>query len=153
MALQVYNNTLFNLKTCIPKRRSSGDEALMAFFHLTAALLRRPWQNCFWVCWDNVSIPGLSESKKTWRFPVAAVPHEHVSKHATFEDVSKLWFGLFGYAFFQSNPCWGKGWLENAKAKCFIYHIGTKMMVCAANALPRPHLAKNLASIQYWRVR
>ena len=37
-----------------------------------------------------INFPGLSESNKTWRFPVAAVPHEHVSKRATFEDIFQI---------------------------------------------------------------
>ena len=59
-------------------------------------------------------------------FPVAAVPHEHVSKHATFclAKQSLLKSGLTG----------------NSKANVFTYHGGTKMVVCATNALPERQL-------------
>ena len=59
---------------------------------------------------------------------MAAVPHEHVSKHATFclAKQSLLKSGLTG----------------NSKANVFTYHGGTKMMVCAANALPHPQESK-----------
>ena len=84
-------------------------------------------------------------------------------KEAHLKIFSILWLGLFSNAFLvqcliqdtmdcnlilqipggrsrqtfalQSNP-------GNAKAKFFIYHIGTKMMVCAANALPHLYPSK-----------
>ena len=37
-----------------------------------------------------INFPGLSGSNKTWRFPVAAVPHEHLSKGSTFEDIFQI---------------------------------------------------------------
>ena len=85
-----------------------------------------------------INFPGLSESNKTWRFPVAAVPHEHVSKHATFEDIFQIMAWSFQQCLIgtmpntrhdglqfnstdswrkkkQSNPCWSQGWLEMPK--------------------------------------
>ena len=34
-----------------------------------------------------INFPGLDS---TWRFPIAAIPYEHLSKHATFEYMSSL---------------------------------------------------------------
>ena len=41
-----------------------------------------------------INFPGLDS---TWRFPIAAIPHEHISKHATFEDI----FSLVAWSFQQ----------------------------------------------------
>ena len=41
-----------------------------------------------------INFPGLDS---TWRFPIAAIPHEHLSKHATLEDI----FSLVAWSFQQ----------------------------------------------------
>ena len=125
----------------------------------------RAWNFCWSISqvWLNRTKPGGS----LWQLcHMSMCPSMQLLK-----IFSKLWLGLFSNAFLvqcqiwdmmdynsilqilggrkeQENLCLAKqsllrsGLIGNAKAKFFIYHIGTKMMVCAANVLPRLHPSK-----------
>ena len=118
-----------------------------------------------------INFPGYLNRTKPGGSLLQQYPMNIYPREAHLKIFFKLWLGLFSNAFLvqcpiqdatdcnlilqipggrkkQANFCLAKqsllksGLTGNAKAKFFIYHIGTKMMVCAADALPHLHPSK-----------